>query len=191
MISNYYIYYNFAKYKDTLFVYFDTEQGRLTETRHYDVSAFYAEDGRLHCYSIYNINKILRIKTEGFIYKPHNDLIKVINFILENSGFETLKMSNENHYVIGKVINNDNGYITVSYKGKDYFDLLTDNDVAINSHVVIALDKSVLSDFTIFKCGTKDNYKITCHICKEKDLIPKGNYELINANDCKLDTSFF
>jgi len=191
MISNYYIYYNYAKYKDTLFVYFDTEQGHLTEKRHYDVSAFYSDDGRLHCYSIYNINKILKIKTEGFIYKPHRDLIKVINFILENSGFETLKLTYDDYYVIGQVVSNDEGYVGVNYKNKIYYDLLTDINIDISSHVVIALDKAVLSDFTIFRCGSKNERKITCHICTEKDLLPKGSDSLINANDCKLDTSFF
>lgn len=192
MISNYYIYYSYKTNKDTLFIYFDNENDVLTETKHQDVSAMFRKDGKLHSYRINNITKVFKIKNEGFIFNPNEMFLKVINFILENAGFETLKVNNDSKYVIGKIASNDNGYLNILYKNKSYYDRVNDSkNIDVGDAVVIALPNAILSDFTLVKDTYINGEKINCHICNEKDLNISENDAKIKLNFNDIDKDFF
>lgn len=191
MLENYYFYYSYKNDKDILYIYFDNQEATLTETKHMNVSAMYREDGKLHSYRIHDINKIFKIKNEGFIFATNNMFIKIVNFLLENAGFEQLKVNEEIRYGVGKVINIYNGYVYVLFKGQTYFTMCNDPLLKLYEPVVIAMPNAILSNFEIIKDSYESGFRINCHICTEKDLQISNKNCRIQVKSELLNKEFF
>lgn len=102
MFDKYSIYYSYKEIGDVLLIVFDQKAMPTSFIQKSDVTVIY-HNGEIIGYNIFNISKIVKIKTKGLIYYPSNIFIDIINSILKNNQFDILAHYSHSGYFIGQV----------------------------------------------------------------------------------------
>ena len=167
MVDKYSIFYSYKEIGDVLLIIFDEETLPTSHNRREDVAVIYHDDTIIG-YNIFNISKVIKIKTKGIIYFPSDVFIDVINTILQNQKLETLTHCAHSGYVIGQVTNIEMSgesiapFIDVGdkiVKGQDV------PNVKIGDKIVVALPGARLYD------GQEIKEDISpAHLCSNREL---------------------
>ena len=99
----YALYYNYEKLGDVLLIVMESNTIPNEVKTIKDVVALYKDD-RLIGINIFNISKIIKIKANGYIPLINEDILKIINNILVNSGLEALPYQNESGFRVAKIL---------------------------------------------------------------------------------------
>lgn len=102
MFEKYSIYYSYKEIGDVLLIVFDQNVMPTSFIQKSDVMVIY-HNSEIIGYNIFNISKIVKIKTKGLIYYPSNVFIDIINSILKNNQLDILAYYSHSGYVIGQV----------------------------------------------------------------------------------------
>lgn len=168
MKKQYSIFYSYKGIGDVLIVIFNNESKPTRSERKGQVEVIYHEDEIID-YNIFDISKIIKIKTSGLIYLPSKELISIINALLRNNGVEELEVQTNSGYIIGEVVDikpyQEKKIVSVDI-GKEIVKAYTKEEIHINDKVVIATLGTRLNDARIVKVIEDTN----AFICTEKDL---------------------
>ena len=168
MKKQYSIFYSYKGIGDVLIVIFNNESKPTRSERKGQVEVIYHEDEVIG-YNIFDISKIIKIKTSGLIYLPSKELISIINALLRNNGVEELEVQTNSGYIIGQVVDikpyQEKKKVSVDI-GKEIVKAYTKEEIHINDKVVIATLGTRLNDARIVKVIEDTN----AFICTEKDL---------------------
>ena len=102
MFEKYSIYYSYKEIGDVLLIIINQKAMPTSFIQNSDVTIIY-HDSEIIGYNIFNISKIVKIKTQGLIYYPSDVFIDIINSILKNHQLDTLAYYSHSGYVIGQV----------------------------------------------------------------------------------------
>ena len=160
MIKNYSLFYSYKTLGDVLLVNIDDTLLSNREVKKNNILALYHDD-LLVGINIFDISKIMKIKSQGMIYLPSNSLIDVINSLLENAGLETLAYKTESGYVIGEIKRVDDKEMEIDIK-KDIYLLPSHKEVHQGDKVVLAKIGTYLNNGRIVKNVP--------HLCSYEDL---------------------
>lgn len=180
MISNYSLYYSYKEHGDTLFIKIRDGEGDLTRKSFNNIEAISDKKG-LVCLEIHQINKILKIKSNGYLFLPNDLFIDIINGLLSRYNLETLSYIKTSGYFVGKAIGISDHIASIEVdnrvvKAKAPVDLVN-NDI-----VVVALTGALLKDGTRFRGSGIFNSKV----CFEDDLYLSDKHEIIKLENNEL-----
>ncbi len=102
MFEKYSIYYSYKEIGDVLLIIINQKATPTSFIQNSDVTVIY-HGSEIIGYNIFNISKIVKIKTHGLIYYPSDVFIDIINSILKNHQLDTLAHYSHSGYVIGQV----------------------------------------------------------------------------------------
>lgn len=102
MFEKYSIFYSYKEIGDVLLVVFNQKARPTSFIQKHDVTVIYY-NSEIIGYNLFNISKIVKIKTRGLIYYPSDVFIDIINSILKNHQLDILAHCSYSGYVIGQV----------------------------------------------------------------------------------------
>lgn len=172
MIENYSLYYSYKAIGDVLIIDFDNQAFISSHHRVGEVEVIYDEE-RLIGYNIFNVSKIMKIKTSGMIFFPSPLFIDVINSILSNANLENLSPKSHSGYFIGEIVDfqegENNHLYSISLGSKIVVAKLSDS-LNLGDKVVVALQGSVLNTGKMaVEVESKDDL-LSAHICTNREL---------------------
>lgn len=190
MKKQYSIFYSYKGIGDVLIVIFNNESKPTHHERKGQVEVIYHEQEVIG-YNIFDISKIIKIKTSGLIYLPSKELISIINALLRNNGLEELEVQTNSGYIIGEVIDikpyQEKKIVSVDI-GKEVVKAYTKEAINLKNKVVVATLGTRLNDSRIVKMIEDTN----AFICTEKDLqISESDTILILDNEEENGKDFF
>ena len=190
MRYDYSLFYSYKNIGDVLIVIFDNEEKTTRSERIGQVEVIY-HDNEVIGYNIFDISKIIKIKTQGLIYLPSEELIAIINALLKNNHIEELGVQSSSGYIIGQVIDikpyREKKIVSVDIE-KEVVKAYTKEDINKGDKVVVALLGTRLNDGRIVKLIEDTN----AFICTEKDLqISESDTILILDNEEENGKDFF
>ena len=187
MKNNYSLYYSYPTLGDVLIVIFDNENKPTSHERKGNVEVIYNKEDIIG-YNIFNIQNIIKIRSQGLIYLPSPTLVEVINSILINAKLEPLAIKQESGYVIAEVKEikdlDDNKKLASLNIGKEIVQAYIKNKgLMIKQKVVVAKANTRLNNGALVKEG---------HICTEKELsVSELDEILILDDDEEVGKDFF
>ncbi|HNX15896.1 MAG TPA: DUF4479 domain-containing protein [Bacilli bacterium] len=180
MIEKYSLYYSYRDIGDILLVAFNQKTIPTSHERKGDVAIIY-HDGEIIGYNIFNISKIVKIKTKGLIYFPSSVFIDVINSILENHHLENLAHFAHSGYAIGQIVNTSMSHglcrSSIDIGGKILEGQLVPN-LKVGDKVVVALPGATLYDGQEVEAISQTNSKTQSHICTNRELNIASNDDI-------------
>ena len=190
MRYDYSLFYSYKNIGDVLIVIFNNEEKATRSERIGQVEVIY-HDNEVIGYNIFDISKIIKIKTQGLIYLPSEELIAIINALLKNNHIEELGVQSSSGYIIGQVIDiepyQEKKIVSVDIE-KEVVKAYTKEDINKGDKVVVALLGTRLNDGRIVKLIEDTN----AFICTEKDLqISESDTILILDNEEENGKDFF
>lgn len=190
MKKQYSIFYSYKGIGDVLIVIFNNESKPTHHERKGQVEVIYHEQEVIG-YNIFDISKIIKIKTSGLIYLPSKELISIINALLRNNGLEELEVQTNSGYIIGEVVDikpyQEKKIVSVDI-GKEVVKAYTKEAINLKDKVVVATLGTRLNDSRIVKMIEDTN----AFICTEKDLqISESDTILILDNEEENGKDFF
>lgn len=190
MKKQYSIFYSYKGIGDVLIVIFNNESKPTHYERKGQVEVIYHEQEVIG-YNIFDISKIIKIKTSGLIYLPSKELISIINALLRNNGLEELEVQTNSGYIIGEVVDikpyQEKKIVSVDI-GKEVVKAYTKEVINLKDKVVVATLGTRLNDSRIVKTIEDTN----AFICTEKDLqISESDTILILDNEEENGKDFF
>lgn len=190
MKKQYSIFYSYKGIGDVLIVIFNNESKPTHHERKGQVEVIYHEQEVIG-YNIFDISKIIKIKTSGLIYLPSKELISIINALLRNNGLEELEEQTNSGYLIGEVVDikpyQEKKIVSVDI-GKEVVKAYTKEAINLKDKVVVATLGTRLNDSRIVKMIEDTN----AFICTEKDLqISESDTILILDNEEENGKDFF
>ena len=190
MKKHYSIFYSYKGIGDVLIVIFNNESKPTHHERKGQVEVIYHEQEVIG-YNIFDISKIIKIKTSGLIYLPSKELISIINALLRNNGLEELEVQTNSGYIIGEVVDikpyQEKKIVSVDI-GKEVVKAYTKEVINLKDKVVVATLGTRLNDSRIVKMIEDTN----AFICTEKDLqISESDTILILDNEEENGKDFF
>lgn len=190
MKKQYSIFYSYKGIGDVLIVIFNNESKPTHHERKGQVEVIYHEQEVIG-YNIFDISKIIKIKTSGLIYLPSKELISIINALLRNNGLEELEEQTNSGYIIGEVVDikpyQEKKIVSVDI-GKEVVKAYTKEAINLKDKVVVATLGTRLNDSRIVKIIEDAN----AFICTEKDLqISESDTILILDNEEENGKDFF
>ena len=178
MRKEYGIFYHYQKNDDRLIIAFNDLEITRKDKKN-DIEINY-HDKEVVNYTIYHINKIMKIHIEGLISLPNEEMINVINSLLLKEGLETLKVKDHSDYQIGIVKEIEPSLIVECDGALLKFNL--DDQLKVNDKVVVAKAHSFLFD---------GRYLKEDHLCTYKDLEISESLDLIIDNSLSEKDGFF
>jgi tRNA-binding protein len=103
MFEKYSLFYSYKVIGDVLLVVFNEKAMPTSFIQKSDITVIY-HNSEIIGYNIFNISKIVKIKTKGLIYYPSDVFIDIINSILRNQQLDILAHYSHSGYVIGQVV---------------------------------------------------------------------------------------
>lgn len=97
------IYYNHETIGDTLIIEFKPNEYPNKKIIKDNITVLY-KDEDLVGINIFDISKIIKIHANGFIPNLNEDVLKVINYALENAGIAPLEYQKESGFKVAKII---------------------------------------------------------------------------------------
>lgn len=190
MRNDYSLFYSYKGIGDVLIVIFDNDKKATSSERKGNVEIIY-HDKEVIGYNIFEISKIIKIKTQGLIYLPSKELISIVNALLKNNGVEELGIQTNSGYIIGKVVDikpyQEKKIVTININN-DILKAYTKEEINLNDIVVIATLGTRLNDGRIVKQLEDTN----AFICTEKDLqISENNTILLLDEEEDVGKDFF
>lgn len=168
MKTNYSLFYSYKNIGDVLLVVFDNDLKATSHIRKGQVEVIY-HDEQIIGYNIFDISKIIKIKTQGLIYLPSKELVAIINSILKNNDVEELANPTSSGYIIGEVVDitnkGDKKVVSIDI-GKEIVKAFTNNEIHIKDKIVVATLHTRLNDGRTVKIIDDTN----AFIVTEKDL---------------------
>lgn len=168
MKTNYSLFYSYKNIGDVLLVVFDNDLKATSHIRKGQVEVIY-HDKQIIGYNIFDISKIIKIKTQGLIYLPSKELVAIINSILKNNDIEELANPTSSGYIIGEVVDitdkGDKKVVSIDI-GKEIVKAFTNNEIHIKDKIVVATLHTRLNDGRTVKIIDDTN----AFIVTEKDL---------------------
>ena len=168
MKTNYSLFYSYKNVGDVLLVVFDNDLKATSHIRKGQVEVIYHEQEVIG-YNIFDISKIIKIKTQGLIYLPSKELVAIINSILKNNDIEELANPTSSGYIIGEVVDiankGDKKVVSIDI-GKEIVKAFTNNEIHIKDKIVVATLHTRLNDGRTVKIIDDTN----AFIVTEKDL---------------------
>ncbi len=187
MKNNYSLYYSYPTLGDVLIVIFDNERKPTSHERKGNVEVIYNKEDIIG-YNIFDIQNIIKIKSQGLIYLPSPTLVEVINSILINAKLEPLAIKEESGYVIAQIdeikdLEDDQKLIYLNI-GKEVVQATIKNkELKPKQKVVVAKANTRLNNGALVK---------EAHICTEKELsISELEEVLIIEDDEEVGNDFF
>ena len=180
MINKYSLYYSYKEHGDTLIVKLREADGDLTRASFGAVDVISDEKG-LVCYEIHQINKTLKIKSNGYLFLPNDVFIDIINGLLSRYDLETLSYIESSGYYVGKVISFENHIATIEVGEKTVKAKLAEG-INIGDIVVAALEGALLKSGNRYRGSGIFNSKI----CFEDDLYLSDKHEIIKLDNNEL-----
>lgn len=197
----YSLFYNYKLLGDILFIIYDNELIPTSKEVDYDVTKIYYQE-KLIGINIFNFSKIIKIKANGLIPLPNNELIDVINSVLKNHNLESLPYKNESGFKIGKIISleehpeSDHLHILKVDIGSEILDIVCGaSNVSLNAIVVVATLGTTMFDGSVIKKGKLLGIESNGMCCSERELnlttdqIKRGL--LLLDDSYKLGSDFF
>ena len=190
MRNDYSIFYSYKGIGDVLIVIFGNDKKATHSERKGQVEVIYNNDEVIG-YNIFDISKIIKIKTSGLIYLPSKELISIVNAVLKNNGVEELEVQTNSGYIIGKVLDikpyQEKKIVSVDI-ASEVVKAYTKEEVNLNDIVVMATLGTRLNDGRIVKQLEGTN----AFICTEKDLqISEDNKILLLETEEDIGKDFF
>ena len=181
MIKNYSLFYSYKTLGDVLLINIDDRFLVNKEKRKNNIVCLYHDDVLVGI-NIFDISKIIKIKSQGMIYLPSPSLIDVINSLLANNGIETLMNKEHSGYVIGRIVDN-NKLLEVDINNQ-ILEIPFEGNLNIGQKVVVATIGTYLNNGKIVK-----DYP---HLCSYQDLGIMDNEDiLIIEEDAIIGEDFF
>lgn len=179
-MKNYSLHYSYKDIGDVLIVVFDNSKKPTRSERKGKVVILYNND-EIIGYNIFDIKEIIKIKNEGMIFFPSEQLIAVVNTILHNEGVEPLEYKDNSGYFTAEVksIDENKNTVCLDLSGKQIIASLDNQKLTVNDKVVVALPGTHLCDGTTF---------IKAHICTNKELGIKENENEVLVLDKDIET---
>lgn len=195
MRKDYSLFYSYKNIGDVLIVIFNNELLPTNHIRKGQVEVIYHDDNIIG-YNIFDISKIIKIRSSGLIYLPSKELIHVLNTVLKNSGVEELSIIEESGYVIGQIkdiIQFEEKYIIEINIKDNIINAIKNNiDFAVGDLVVVAKENVRLNNGKLVKPFTLNNLSINGHICSENELqISEENKTLVLDIEEEIGKDFF
>ena len=190
MRYDYSLFYSYKNIGDVLIVIFNNEEKATRSERIGQVEVIY-HDNEVIGYNIFDISKIIKIKTQGLIYLPSEELIAIINALLKNNHIEELGVQSSSGYIIGQIVDikpyQEKKIVSVDIE-KEVVKAYTKEDINKGDKVVVAILGTRLNDGRIVKLIEDTN----AFICTEKDLqISESDTILILDNEEENGKDFF
>ncbi|MFA7032069.1 MAG: DUF4479 domain-containing protein [Bacilli bacterium] len=195
MIDQYCLYYSYKSIGDVLLVDFSHDQSMSKTRRFQDVEVIY-HDEQIIGYNIFNLSKIIKIKTKGLIFLPSHLFIDVVNSILSNAQLPLLNYRFSSGYLIGQIKNiqfkGDAFFIDVDINNRIVTARLPKETVSLHDKVVVALIDTSLNNGQIIRLQ-KNHFGIAnCHICTYAELnLSESNEIYIADEDGIIGDDFF
>lgn len=172
----YRLFYDYEVNGDTLFVVFEAETKPDKVISNEGVTALYRE-GRLIGYNVFEVSKVVKLKSSGMIVTPEDVLVNAINVLLENAGFEKLPYCESSGYLVGKVIkveehplDSKRKIIDISFGDKGVKETTTRYDVNEGDFLVCVLDDTIKFDGTTFHASIIKNIPQDAEVLSSKEL---------------------
>jgi len=173
MIDKYCLYYSYKAIGDVLLADFSNDLSMSETKRFHDIEVIY-HDERIIGYNIFNISKIIKIKTKGLIYLPSHLFIDVINSILSNAKLPLLNYLSSSGYLIGQIKNTQqegNNYIVdIDISNESVIATVQKETVTKGDKVVVALVGTSLNNGQIVHSQKSHFGVINCHVCTFAEL---------------------
>ena len=195
MINNYSLQYDYKGVGDVLIIILNGQKTPTRSVNNQDVVAIYSDD-ELVGINIFNISKIMKIKSQGMIYLPSNAFIDVINTLLTNASLDTLSYVETSGYVIGEIQDVEeveDGLICSINLGNEIVHAVSlDKSVKEKDKVVVAIQNTRLPNGEVVGSFDTEFGIINSHLCSYKDLnIKDCDDVLIIDEDVKISSDFF
>ncbi|MCB9498187.1 MAG: DUF4479 domain-containing protein [Erysipelotrichaceae bacterium] len=195
MIDKYCLYYSYKSIGDVLLIDFSDDLPMSATQRFHDIEVIYHDD-QIIGYNIFNISKIIKIKTKGLIYLPSHLFIDVINSILSNAKLPLLNYPASSGYVIGQIKSiqpeDHNDFINIDISDKRVTATLQKDTIAVGDKVVVALVGTSLSNGQVVHAEKSRLGMINSHICTfiELNLSESQNIYIVDE-DGVIGNDFF
>ncbi len=168
----YRLFYDFETNGDVLFVVIDPEKKVDEVVKKDDVALLYSAK-ELVGINIFNVSKVVKIKTKGVIFAPDKNLLGAINSLLptplieeKESGYEVMSITNlEEHPLDEKA-----QIVTLKSKEKTYQSVSYYKNLKIGMLVVVAKDGTILYNGSIFHKKVIKNLPVEVSLCSASEL---------------------
>ena len=179
-MKNYSLHYSYKGIGDVLIVIFDNSKKPTRSEEKGKVVILYNKD-EIIGYNIFDIKEIIKIKNEGMIFFPSEQLINVLNTILSNEGVEPLEYKDNSGYFTAEIksIDLDKNLVCLDLSNKQVVTAYNNLKLSVSDKVVVALPSTHLSDGSTVK---------EPHICTNKELGIKENEDEILVLDKEIET---
>lgn len=201
MINNYCLYYipkaNSKEVNDMLMIFFG--ENKLVNKREINNDIIMLKNNdEIIGYVIPNFSNYCKIKINGTIYLPNEQLIDLINDILLNHQLDTLSYRNESGLVIGEIVDKKEHRKSFIYKvdiGGETKETESTFDIPVNSKLVYAktgtylMPGRMISDYM-----SQDKIALSGRIVTYEDLemnIENPYYPIIFFEDAEVGSDFF
>ena len=201
MINNYCLYYipkaNSKEVNDMLMIFFG--ENKLVNKREINNDIIMLKNNdEIIGYVIPNFSNYCKIKINGTIYLPNEQLIDLINDILLNHKLDTLSYRNESGLVIGEILDKKEHRKAFIYRvdiGGEIKETESTFDITVHSKLVYAKTGTYLMPGRMINdYMTQDKIALSGRIVTYEDLemnIENPYYPIIFFEDAEVGSDFF
>ena len=197
----YSLFYNYHVIGDILMIVFNHKAKPTRHTKVDDVVGIYDND-ELIGINIFNFSNICKIKSEGLVLLPPNQLIDAINFKLLNAGFEKLDYVEESGFRIGQVLtceehpDSDHLHVLIVDVKDQILDIVCGApNVAVGQKVVVAMPYTTMFDGSEIIPSELRGVKSNGMLCSPRELhlpnAPQVRGILVLEDDAEVGSDFF
>jgi len=191
------IFYNHEVSGDVIFILIDPEaeidevisQNEVTALKH---------EGQIVGYNIFKASSFVKLHSKGAIFAPTEELIKLINYVLVNAKFPELPKLDSSGFKVMKIIaieehplNEKASIVTLSCDKEKYSAVSSFTNLGIGKYVVVALNKTILFDGSVFHSDIDHNIRRDVAIMSGKELLISESQEAFIVSDIKEGDDFF
>lgn len=168
----YRLFYDFETNGDVLFVLIDPEKKVDEVNKDGDVAYLYSNK-ELVGINIFNVSKVVKIKTKGVIFSPDKNLLGVINSLLKTplteekeSGYEVMSITNLEEHPLDERAQ----IVTLKSKDKTYQSVSYYKNLKIGMFVVVAKDGTITYNGSTFHKKVVKNIPVDVSLCSASEL---------------------
>ncbi len=168
----YRLFYDFETNGDVLFVLIDPEKKVDEVNKDGDVAYLYSNK-ELVGINIFNVSKVVKIKTKGVIFSPDKNLLGVINSLLKTplteekeSGYEVMSIINLEEHPLDERAQ----IVTLKSKDKTYQSVSYYKNLKIGMLVVVAKEGTITYNGSTFHKKVVKNIPVDVSLCSASEL---------------------
>ncbi|MCR4561631.1 MAG: DUF4479 domain-containing protein [Bacilli bacterium] len=172
----YRLFYNHEVTGDLLLILIDPEKKVDRHVAKDGVVALYNGE-EIVGYNIFSISKIMKIRNDGIIFAPKDEMIDIINNILSNAGFSPLPYCHDSGYKVARISNLEEHpveekaqIVTLSLGDKELTTVSYYKNLEVGKFIVVAVEGTILYNGEVFHNYESRKIPIEANICSRKEL---------------------